>query len=204
MRDALRDLRFSHLLPGRCQPGPVPADRLARERPPTPAAGLVPGMVLALVLMLPIVSAAAAQEGQISPPAQDLAPSQDQGLPAPGNPDLGTKGEAPLTEGEFDALTRGRTFDTYDSASGLYGVESFLSGKRVIWRDAERCMHGSWEQVGEQICFWYEDKPNDPVCWNYYDRQGWILGHYRGMVDLPAIMLYPAQGPISCQAYLGA
>ncbi|WP_112309162.1 hypothetical protein [Pseudogemmobacter bohemicus] len=155
-----------------------------------------------------LVLPALAQEGGVrqfqSPPAAEFGDAPPD-LPPGAAPDLapGTADPA-LDAAEFDALTRGKTFDTYDSVSGLYGVESFLSGQRVIWRDAERCMNGSWEQVGEQICFLYEDKPNEPVCWTYHDRSGWILGRYQGFVELPPIMLYPAQGPISCQAYLGA
>ena len=109
-----------------------------------------------------------------------------------------------LSAEEFDALTRGRTMDTHDAETGLYGVETFLSGKRVIWRDADRCMHGSWEQVGEQICFLYEDNPSRPVCWTYHARDGWLLGFYEGRRDTVPIMLYPAQGPLVCEGFIGA
>ncbi|VDC33143.1 hypothetical protein [Pseudogemmobacter humi] len=119
-------------------------------------------------------------------------------------PQPGPGSDPALSAAEFDALTRGRTMDTHDAEIGLYGVETFLPGQRVIWRDADRCMHGSWEQVGEQICFLYEDKPDRPVCWTYHDRGGWIMGWFEGRRDTVPIMLYPAQGPISCEGWLGA
>ncbi|MGA0541610.1 hypothetical protein [Neotabrizicola sp. VNH66] len=112
--------------------------------------------------------------------------------------------DPPLTAEEFDALTRGKTMDTHDALSGLYGVETFLSGRRVVWKDAEGCMNGTWEQVGEQICFMYDGKPNDPVCWTYHDRGTWIEGFFRGDRQMVPIMLYPGGVPVSCGEYLGA
>lgn len=110
-----------------------------------------------------------------------------------------------LSSEAFDALTRGKTMDTYDAESGLYGVETFLSGQRVIWRDADRCIHGTWQQVGEQICFSYEDKPDRPVCWTYHDRGGWIMGWFEGNRQSVPIMLYPSKGgPVGCEGFVGA
>ena len=109
-----------------------------------------------------------------------------------------------LTAEEFDRLTQGKTMDTYDRDSGLYGVESFLSGHRVIWKDAEGCMHGTWEQVGEQICFTYDSGSNNPVCWTYHDRGGWMMGWFRGDRQTVPIMLQPSTaGPVSCEGYMG-
>ncbi|MCB5410552.1 hypothetical protein [Pseudogemmobacter faecipullorum] len=142
---------------------------------------------LTLLLCLAIASPARAESPPVTPPGPGDAAS-----------------DPPLTAAEFDALTRGRTMDTHDADIGLYGVETFLSGKRVIWRDAERCMHGSWEQVGEQICFLYEDNPGRPVCWTYHDRGGWLMGFYEGRRDSVPIMLYPAQGPLVCDGFIGA
>lgn len=156
--------------------------------------------VLALLAAPVMAQDGGAQQFQ-SPPQAEFGDEAPLDLPDTA-PEAGA--DPALDAAQFDALTRGKTFDTYDSESGLYGVESFLSGQRVIWRDAERCMHGSWDQVGDNICFLYEDKPDQPVCWTYHDRAGWILGRYEGLYELPPIMLYPAQGPISCQSYLGA
>ncbi|MCB6178664.1 hypothetical protein LHP98_11045 [Rhodobacter sp. Har01] len=112
--------------------------------------------------------------------------------------------DPPLSAKAFDALTRGKTMDTHDAELGLYGVETFLSGQRVIWRDSDRCIHGTWEQVGAQICFQYEDKPDDPVCWSYHDRGGWIMGWFQGDRTTVPIMLYPSKdGPIGCEGFLG-
>ena len=169
---------------------------------PLPRAGSA-GLALSFALLMG--SPALAQE---NPPAPGEMQQPMAGDPPPGglpsDDDLRTApGEAPLAEAEFDSLTRGKTFDTYDAASGLYGIETFLSGKRVIWRDSERCMHGTWEQVGEQICFMYEDHPDEPDCWTYFDRKDWLLGFYQGHEEFSPILLYPAKGLVTCETYLG-
>ncbi|WP_225030285.1 hypothetical protein [Xinfangfangia pollutisoli] len=113
--------------------------------------------------------------------------------------------DAPLTAEGFDALTRGKTMDTA-TAAGIYGIESFLPGRKVIWRDAERCVRGSWAQVEDKICFFYEDKPGDQVCWTYYDRGDHIEGWYAGPepVSDPISLTPGASGPVNCDGYLGA
>lgn len=110
----------------------------------------------------------------------------------------------PLSAEAFDALTRGKTMDTFDAETGLYGVETFLSGHRSIWRDSERCIAGTWAQVGEQICFTYEDKPQTPVCWRYEDRGDAIFGWFEGNRDTVPILLRPSgDGPVGCEGYIG-
>lgn len=111
--------------------------------------------------------------------------------------------DAPLSASEFDALTAGRTFNTYSDGS-VYGIEKFLPGRRSIWEDASGCKYGTWEQVGDQICFSYEDDPENPDCWTYYDSEEGIIGYYQGYeVDAP-ILLVPAESEMSCNEYLGA
>jgi hypothetical protein len=109
---------------------------------------------------------------------------------------------APLSPEAFDALTRGKTMDTA-TAAGVYGVETFLPGRKVIWRDADRCVAGHWQAEEDRICFTYDDKPGRPVCWTYFDKgdfiQGWFEGE--GPVSEP-IMLTPGEGPVSCD-FLG-
>ncbi|MFE3837843.1 hypothetical protein [Pseudogemmobacter sonorensis] len=116
--------------------------------------------------------------------------------------------DPPLDAETFDALTRGTTQDTLDALSGRYGIETFLSGRRVIWRDvgsgSDRCMHGTWEPVGEQICFFYETDPERPVCWTYHDRGDHIVGYYQGNRDNVPILLVPMEGRVSCDIYVGA
>ena len=52
--------------------------------------------------------------------------------------------DTPLTAEAFDALTLGKTMDTA-SGGTVYGIETFLPGRRVVWRDAQRCVEGRWQ-----------------------------------------------------------
>lgn len=121
----------------------------------------------------------------------------------PGLPARGEDGP-PLDAAAFDALTVGKTMDTA-TVAGVYGVETFLPQRRVIWRDAGRCVRGRWQQVQEMICFTYDDRPDHPVCWTYFDKGDRILGWFEGDANLSApITLTPGNGPVSCDGYLGA
>lgn len=114
------------------------------------------------------------------------------------------EGTPPLTGAGFEALTTGRTMDTA-TAAGVYGVETFLPGRQVIWRDANRCVRGHWEEVQQMICFTYDDKPDHPVCWTYHDEGDRILGWFQGEEEVTEpIFLTPGAGPVSCEGYLGA
>ena len=109
---------------------------------------------------------------------------------------------APLTAEEFDALTRGLTFDTY-SYGTVYGVEKFYPGGRSIWQDASRCMYGTWKQVGNQICFTYEDDPANPDCWTYFDEGGALSAYWKGDPTQDPIILRPTNTPMTCDEYMG-
>ncbi len=110
--------------------------------------------------------------------------------------------DAPLTADQFDALTAGTTFDTYDSGS-IYGIEKFLPGRRSIWQDASRCMYGTWAQVGEQICFTYEDDPANPDCWTYFKKEDSIIGYLDGNASIAPITLLPSVTKMTCDDYIG-
>lgn len=116
----------------------------------------------------------------------------------------GATTDRPLTAEEFDALTRGRTLDT-STGLGIYGVETFLSGRRVIWKDAEKCVQGTWRPSGQDICFDY-DGADGPVCWQYFDRgeaiEGWFSGE--GPTSEPIFLTESAEGPVSCGGWIGA
>jgi hypothetical protein len=107
-----------------------------------------------------------------------------------------------LTPAPFDALTLGKRMDTYDPFT-LYGIEEFLPGQRAIWKDATGCKSATWEQVGEQICFSYEDRPDEPDCWIYNIHQGELWGWYQGRDDGPVVRLVPANSPMQCE-FVGA
>jgi hypothetical protein len=118
-------------------------------------------------------------------------------LPSAANDDPSLSAEA------FDALTLCKTMDTATSA-GTYGVETFLPGRKVIWRDITREVNGTWDQVGDQICFTYEDKADRPVCWTYHDRADGIQGWYRGDHTTDPILLTPIGDVPGCSDYIGA
>ncbi len=112
-------------------------------------------------------------------------------------------GEKPLTAEEFDALTAGTTFDTYSYGS-VYGIEKFLPDRRSLWQDADGCKYGTWAQVGEQICFYYEDDPANPDCWIYTRSEDGILGYYNGDLSDAPITLLPSATKMTCDEYIGA
>lgn len=114
----------------------------------------------------------------------------------------GTSLNAPLNAEEFDALTRGTVMDTWSGGS-IYGVEKFLPGGRSIWEDERGCMYGTWKQVGELICFTYEDRP-EPDCWTYFDTgDGGLSAQFRGDPEVAPIYLKPSNHPMTCNEYLG-
>lgn len=60
--------------------------------------------------------------------------------------------DPPMTAEAFERFVQGRTMDTHNQ-TGRYGVETFLPGRRAIWRDAEQCLEGSWRPQGDLIRF---------------------------------------------------
>ncbi len=102
-----------------------------------------------------------------------------------------------LTAEAFDAVTRGKRMDTFDPVN-LYGVEEFLPGQRSIWKDASGCMNATWEQVGDQICFTYEDRPDAPDCWVYKMHEGALWGWYQGRTGGSTVRLVPGDRLMEC------
>jgi hypothetical protein len=114
---------------------------------------------------------------------------------------LWAEGDPPLDAEAFEALVEGRTMDTHN-LSGRYGVETFLPGRKAIWRDAESCLEGTWRPQGEMICFDYDGEPA-PYCWTYHDRDGWLMAWLDGDRSSEPIMLYPADEVVTCEGYFG-
>ncbi len=87
--------------------------------------------------------------------------------------------ETPMTGAEFEANTTGNTI-TYDYGGGLFGTEEYLEGRRVRWAfDGDLCIYGIWYVKGDEICFAYENDPDDP-CWLYFLENGKIRGLFAG------------------------
>ncbi len=105
--------------------------------------------------------------------------------------------ESPLTGDEFAAIVEGKTMDTFNE-TGLFGVETFLPGRRTLWRDADRCLKGSWTEVDGIICYTYEDVDAGPFCSRFYDRGGWLIGFEDGIWGNDPIMLYPSDDVVTC------
>ena len=72
-----------------------------------------------------------------------------------------------MTADEFEAYVTGKTL-TYSAGGPPYGVEEYRPGRTVSWRftDSE-CQNGVWYPKGEDICFAYEDDPEDEKCWRF-------------------------------------
>lgn len=109
--------------------------------------------------------------------------------------------DPPLDPEAFATIVEGKTFDTHNQ-SGLYGVETFLPGRRAIWRDAEQCLEGTWRPQGEMICFDYIGELI-PHCWTYHDRGAWLMGWYEGDRTSDPILLYPSPEVVTCEGYFG-
>jgi hypothetical protein len=78
----------------------------------------------------------------------------------------------PLQGGEFEAAVTGRTF-AYEVEGETYGMERYLSGRRVIWAfSGAPCREGVWhEPVAGLICFVYEGEP-EQHCWTFRPSAG--------------------------------
>ena len=75
-----------------------------------------------------------------------------------------------MTAAEFEAYVSGKTL-FYEADGRRYGVEEYLSDRRVRWAFLDgsgRCKDGYWYEVAGQICFVYEDNPG-PQCWSFYE-----------------------------------
>ena len=111
--------------------------------------------------------------------------------------------ERPLTGDEFATIVEGKTMDTYDE-TGRFGVETFLPGRRTLWRDADQCLKGIWTETDGIICYSYEGVDAGPFCSSFYDRGGWLLGFEDGIWGNDPIMLYPSEDVVTCDDFVGS
>ncbi|MBV7410788.1 hypothetical protein [Maritimibacter sp. DP1N21-5] len=74
----------------------------------------------------------------------------------------------PLTPEEFEAYVTGKTL-LYGTEGAEYGGEDYLPGRKVRWSYLDGdCKSGFWYAQDQQVCFIYEDRPDDPQCWSFY------------------------------------
>ena len=108
--------------------------------------------------------------------------------------------EAPMNGAEFEAYVTGRTL-TYADQGVIYGIEEYLSGRRVRWAYVgDQCRDGYWYDAGGEICFVYDDNPN-PQCWVFRKEiTGRLSARFMGADD--GRELYEAQQssePLLCR-----
>lgn len=82
--------------------------------------------------------------------------------------------DTPITAETFEAHVTGKTI-TYRQFESVFGVEEYLSGRKVRWSTApNECQYGSWYPQGDNICFIYEYDPT-PACWTFWLRDGALV-----------------------------
>lgn len=85
-----------------------------------------------------------------------------------------------LDADSFDALTQGKTF-YYSSGGQPYGAEEYLENRRVRWSFLDgQCVEGHWWQEGDQICFVYDERPDEPQCWTFWMEGGGLAAQFAG------------------------
>lgn len=97
----------------------------------------------------------------------------------------------PMTAAQFEAYVTGKTL-FYGSGGTAYGAEEYRENRRVTWSflDGE-CKDGYWYNEGRNICFVYEDRPDDPQCWSFEKSGGGLIATFEN--DPASTTLYEAQ-----------
>lgn len=117
----------------------------------------------------------------------------------PGLPGAVAQDGPPMTAEEFDAYVTGRTL-TYGIGGRVYGIEQYLSGRRVLWAfTGEECREGVWYPQGEEICFVYDYAPDDPQCWLFWEGRDGLIARFTGpgmMTEL--VEVEQSREPMSC------
>lgn len=81
---------------------------------------------------------------------------------------IAAQAQTRITPEAFLAAVHGKTVKFHDYPSGfLVGTEEFLSPTLSVWRmEGRGCVYGQITTPNGQICFLYDDDPDDvPVCW---------------------------------------
>jgi hypothetical protein len=87
--------------------------------------------------------------------------------------------ETAMTAAQFDTYTRGKTL-TYSQGGGVYGIEQYLPGNRVLWAfEGEMCREGRWYADEGLICFVYDYDPA-PQCWTFWQGNTGLMARFDG------------------------
>lgn len=83
----------------------------------------------------------------------------------------------PMSAERFEQYVEGKTL-YYGSNGQAYGVEEYLSDRRVRWSflDGE-CVDGIWYEEAGNICFVYENNPV-PQCWSFFLDSGGLRARF--------------------------
>lgn len=107
---------------------------------------------------------------------------------------------APMTAEEFDAYTLGRTL-SYAIQGSPYGIEEYLPGRRVRWTFVgDECQDGRWYERAGNICFIYDNAPDNEQCWRFYPTDRGMRAVFQSS-EGPTTELYEVQefnGPLAC------
>lgn len=97
----------------------------------------------------------------------------------------------PLDAAGFEAYTQGRTLSFGSQGAEPYGMERYLSGRRVIWTFLDgQCDNGVWYEQDDSICFTYDFDPT-PQCWQFFVQDDGLLAIF--MNDPGTTVLYEVQ-----------
>lgn len=106
----------------------------------------------------------------------------------------------PMSAQAFDAYTLGRTL-SYNVQGTPYGVEQYMPNRRVRWTFiGDQCQDGTWYERNGNICFLYDNAPNNEQCWTFYRTDNGLRAVFQGP-DGPSTELYEVQqndAPMSC------
>lgn len=89
-------------------------------------------------------------------------------------------GQTPMSAEEFESYVTGRTL-TFGFEGMPYGIEEFRPGRRTTWAFiGEECREGHWFDRGEQICFIYDDRPEEEHCWIFWRGEDGLRARFMG------------------------
>jgi hypothetical protein len=83
-----------------------------------------------------------------------------------------------MTAAEFEAYVTGRTITFSTVNDPTFGVERYMSGRRVMWSTFDGiCRYGVWFESKGDICFRYEHDPQHK-CWTIFEEPDGLRGEY--------------------------
>ena len=107
--------------------------------------------------------------------------------------------ETPLSGSAFERYVEGRTL-FFGSGGLAYGAEQYLPNRRVLWTflDGE-CQAGHWYEEAQQICFIYENAPNTPQCWQFFENENGLSANFTSGPDTnPLVEVENSDEPLIC------